>query len=186
METETPAHWGERERERLRPPGRGCHGRALGGLCALPRQRTHYSRITYVVPADFPYRLEQFKEESGLSWSEISRRLGTYHHTVWRWWKGGVLPHPKLLARVLVGQGVGRVRPNVVHLRDGPSPGGVALPLVGDAVGDHRGAVGIDEAAESDAQRRRHAERFPCVDSPRSRGAGGVGEAVDVKIHRAG
>ena len=44
----------------------------------MPRQRTHHSRITHVVPADFPERLRRFKEESGLSWSEIARRLGTY------------------------------------------------------------------------------------------------------------
>ena len=44
----------------------------------MPRQRTHYSRRIYVVPADFPQRLRRFKEEPGLSWSEISRHLGTY------------------------------------------------------------------------------------------------------------
>ena len=44
----------------------------------MPRQRTHYSRRTYVIPDDFQERLRRFKEESDLSWSEISRRLGTY------------------------------------------------------------------------------------------------------------
>ena len=42
----------------------------------MPRQRTHHSRITYVLPDDFPQRLARFQEESGLSWSEIARRLG--------------------------------------------------------------------------------------------------------------
>ena len=42
----------------------------------MPQQRTHYSRRTYVVPDNFPQRLRRFKEESGLSWSEIARRLG--------------------------------------------------------------------------------------------------------------
>ena len=42
------------------------------------RQRIHHSRVTYEVPGDFPERLERFKEESGLSWAEIARRLGTY------------------------------------------------------------------------------------------------------------
>ena len=45
----------------------------------MPRQRAHLSRITYVFPGDFPQRLEHSKEESGLSWVGISRRLGTYH-----------------------------------------------------------------------------------------------------------
>ena len=42
----------------------------------MPRQRAHYSRRTCVVPDNFPQRLRRFKEESGLSWSEIARRLG--------------------------------------------------------------------------------------------------------------
>ena len=45
------------------------------------RQRAYYSRRTHVFPDDFPQRLERFKVESGLSWAEIARRLGTYHHT---------------------------------------------------------------------------------------------------------
>ena len=44
----------------------------------MPRQRTHYSRRTYVVSDDFQEQLRRFQEESGLSWSEIARRLGTY------------------------------------------------------------------------------------------------------------
>ena len=48
----------------------------------MPRQRTHHSGITYVFPDDFPQRLKRFKEESGLSWAEIARRLGTYPYTI--------------------------------------------------------------------------------------------------------
>ena len=48
----------------------------------MPRQRTYYSRRTHVFPGDFPQRLARFKVESGLSWSEIARRIGTYRHTV--------------------------------------------------------------------------------------------------------
>ena len=58
----------------------------------MPRQRTHHSRITHVIPDNFPQRLRRFQEESGLSSSEIARRLGTYRHTVSRWWKAGVRP----------------------------------------------------------------------------------------------
>ena len=54
----------------------------------MPRQRIHHSRVTYQVPHDFPERLERFKEESGLPWAEIARRLGTYPYTVWRWYRG--------------------------------------------------------------------------------------------------
>ena len=59
----------------------------------MPRQRIHHSRRTYVFPDDFPQRLVRFKEESDLPWAEIARRLGTYPHTVKRWWKEGMRPH---------------------------------------------------------------------------------------------
>ena len=44
----------------------------------MPRQRIYHSRRTYGFPEDFPERLKRFQEESGLSWSELARRLGTY------------------------------------------------------------------------------------------------------------
>ena len=50
----------------------------------MPRQRTQYRRRTYDFPDNFPERLKRFQEESGLSWSEIARRIGTYRHTVTR------------------------------------------------------------------------------------------------------
>ena len=49
--------------------------------------------LTYAFPADFPQRLARFKKESGLSCSELTRRLGTYRHTAWRWTEGGVRPN---------------------------------------------------------------------------------------------
>ena len=54
----------------------------------MPRRRNRYSRRTYVLPEDFPQRLKLFQGESGLSWSEIARLIGTYRHTVWRWGEG--------------------------------------------------------------------------------------------------
>ena len=57
------------------------------------RHPTYYSRRTHVFPGDFPQRLERFKEESGLSWAEIARRLGTYPLTIRRWRYKGVRPN---------------------------------------------------------------------------------------------
>ena len=51
----------------------------------MPRQHTRHSRMVYVFPGGFPQRLERFKEESGLSWAELARCLGTYPYTVDRW-----------------------------------------------------------------------------------------------------
>ena len=67
----------------------------------MPRQRTHHSRRTYVFPDNFPQRLKRFQEDSGLSWSEIARRLETYRHTVWRWADGGVPPNHHAQALLL-------------------------------------------------------------------------------------
>ena len=46
---------------------------------------------------DFPQRLKRFKEESGLSWAEIARRLGADPKTVRRWHKDGVRPNAHYL-----------------------------------------------------------------------------------------
>ena len=59
----------------------------------MPRQRARYSRRNHpFITEDFPERLKRLQDESGLSWSEIARRLGTYRHTAWRWKEGGAAP----------------------------------------------------------------------------------------------
>ena len=59
---------------------------------SMSRERTDHGRIVYVLPPDFPRRLELLQEESGLPWAEIARRLGTSPYTVWRWYKGRARP----------------------------------------------------------------------------------------------
>ena len=68
----------------------------------MPRQRTHHSRITYVFPGDFPQRLKRFKEESGLPWAELDRRLGIDPETRRRWRDKDVLPNTRNYAALLV------------------------------------------------------------------------------------
>ena len=63
----------------------------------MPRQRNNLSRITYDFFDDFPQRLVRFKEESGLSWAEIARRLGTTPKTVRRWYQGKGRPNAHYL-----------------------------------------------------------------------------------------
>ena len=67
----------------------------------MPRQRIHHSRITYEFPDDFPERLERFKEESGLSWAEIARRLGAHPYTVRRWVLGRARPNMTYMMALL-------------------------------------------------------------------------------------
>ena len=67
----------------------------------MPRQRTHHGRTVYVLPDDFPGRIKRLQQESGLSWAEIARRIGTSPYTVWRWVEGGVHPHFRHLMALL-------------------------------------------------------------------------------------
>ena len=42
----------------------------------MGRQRRIYQPVYYEFPRDFPDRLERFKEETGLTWNALARRLG--------------------------------------------------------------------------------------------------------------
>ena len=66
----------------------------------MPRHRTHNSRMVYLFPHDFPQRLERFQRESGLTWAEIARRVGTSYLNLRRW-RNGVRPHWRHLAALL-------------------------------------------------------------------------------------
>ena len=85
---------------------------STGEINAMPRQRNKYSRESYSLPEDFPERLKRFQERSGLSWSEIARRLETFHHTVWRWASGRTRPnyqHRKALVELAESMGLGHL-----------------------------------------------------------------------------
>ena len=78
----------------------------------MPRQRIRHNRRTHPVPDDFPQPLRRFQEESGLSWSEIARRLETYRHTVWRWANGRARPnyqHRRALLELADSMGLGHL-----------------------------------------------------------------------------
>ena len=67
----------------------------------MPRQIMDHKRTTSVFPDDFPERLRWFQKESGLSWSEIARRLGTFRHTLWRWAESRVRPNAEHMMALL-------------------------------------------------------------------------------------
>ena len=62
----------------------------------MPRQHDHHRRGCYEFPEDFAECLVRFKEASGLSWSELARRLGTSPLTIRRW-LNGVQPSARYL-----------------------------------------------------------------------------------------
>ena len=59
----------------------------------MPRQRTHHTRSTCDLLDDFPERLKRFREASGLTWAELSRRLGTHPQALRRWRDEAVRPN---------------------------------------------------------------------------------------------
>ena len=67
----------------------------------MPRQRNNYDIQTYNFPGDFPQRLVRFQQESGLSWAEIARRLGTGPETIRRWREKGVRPSTQHMMALL-------------------------------------------------------------------------------------
>ena len=93
-----------------------CIGEGADAPCgrngSMPRQRINHSRRTKAFPEGFSERLKRFHEESGLSWSEIARRIGTFRPTVWRWAEGRVRPnyqHRKALLELAHSLGLGHL-----------------------------------------------------------------------------
>ena len=78
----------------------------------MPLQRIRHSRETCEIPEDFSQRLNRFQKVSGLSWSEIARRIETYRHTVWRWAEGRTRPsyqHRRALYELAASMGLGHL-----------------------------------------------------------------------------
>lgn len=78
----------------------------------MPRQRIRHIGDNHELPNDFPERLKRFKKESGLSWSEIARRLGSFRPTVSRWKEGRTRPnyqHRKALLELAEGVGLAHI-----------------------------------------------------------------------------
>ena len=107
-----PVSCGVRTTDDLHTAGRPNPGGSCGRIGSMPTQRNRYSRRTYAFPEDFPQRLRRFQEESGLSWSDIDRRLETCRHNVWRWASGRTLPnhqHRKALVELADSMGLGHI-----------------------------------------------------------------------------
>ena len=57
----------------------------------MERQRRIHQPVYYEFPRDFPDRLEPFKEETGLTWNALARRLGVNPYRL-REWRRGTIP----------------------------------------------------------------------------------------------
>ena len=57
----------------------------------MGRQRRIHQAVYHEFPQDFPQRLERFKEETGLTWNALARRLGVNPYRL-REWRRGIVP----------------------------------------------------------------------------------------------
>ena len=112
----------------------------------MPRQSTNYFRETYNFPEDFLHRLARLQEDSGLTLTEIARRIGTYPHAVWRWNEGLGRPN----ARQITAQPVTADALGPGHLFSNYGPGfrsrtgnvqGVATAIAAQALVDAQAAL---------------------------------------------
>lgn len=72
-------------------------------------QRRVHRYVEFDFPADFPERLAQFKDASGLSWRGIARALGVSPHRLRQWRNGRAVPgtaHLFLLLTVAESMGL--------------------------------------------------------------------------------
>lgn len=73
----------------------------------MPRRHVTFRRAHHPFPTDFSLRLRRFREESGMSWNQLARDLGTDSLTLRRW-RAGVRPNAQhLLALVALAQSLG-------------------------------------------------------------------------------
>ena len=73
----------------------------------MPIRRSRYKMSSHVFLKGFPEALERFKEASGLSWSEIARRVGTSTLVIRRWRRGAHPSSEHLIALLNLAQDLG-------------------------------------------------------------------------------
>ena len=73
----------------------------------MPRRHVTFRRAHHPFPSDFPLRLLRFREESGMSWNQLARSLGTDSLALRRW-RAGIRPNAQHLLTLLdLAKGLG-------------------------------------------------------------------------------
>ena len=92
----------------------------------MGRQRRIHQPVYYEFPQDFPDRLERFREETGLTWNALARRLGVNPYRLRQWRKGTVPDSTNLFILLTLAERLGLRGILMCPERDMPG-GGVAL-----------------------------------------------------------
>ena len=74
----------------------------------------------YEFPQDFPQRLERFKEETGLTWNALARRLGVNPYRLREWRKGTIPDSTNLFILLTLAERLGLRRILRCPCRDMP------------------------------------------------------------------
>lgn len=88
-------------------------------------QQRVYRPVEYDLPPDFPERLAQFKEASGLSWKALARLLGVSLHRLRQWRNKGAAPNPANLFLLMTVADVMGLRNGILMQPERDLPEGV-------------------------------------------------------------
>ena len=96
----------------------------------MPIRRSRYRISSEVFLEKFPESLERFKVASGLSWSEIARRVGTSTLVIRRWRRGAHPSSEHLIALLNLAEdmGLAHLLPIVIRTPHGPRAQRRAVP----------------------------------------------------------
>lgn len=86
----------------------------------MGRRRKTHRRVSFDFPADFPERLERFREESQLSWRSLARLLGVSPYRIREWRRGAVPGSAHLFLLLTLSERLGLLETLVCAERDAP------------------------------------------------------------------
>ncbi len=90
----------------------------------MGRRRKTHRRVSFDFPADFPERLERFRDESQLSWRSLARLLGVSPYRIREWRRGAVPASVHLFLLLTLAERLGLQETLMCAERDTPDAWG--------------------------------------------------------------
>jgi len=86
----------------------------------MGRRRKTHRRVSFDFPADFPARLERFREAGGLSWRSLARLLGVSPYRIREWRRGAAPGSSQLFLLLTLAERLGLLETLMCAERDTP------------------------------------------------------------------
>ena len=86
----------------------------------MGRRRKTHRRVSFDFPADFPERLDRFREECQLSWRSLARLLGVSPYRIREWRRGAVPASVHLFLLLTLAHRLGLQETLMCAERDAP------------------------------------------------------------------